>query len=88
MAGMSLVAVLGAVMMIEMLYHVTLNADNGPIKNLFGVAVDTTAPTGWLLGLALLAAGAFGFWRSKPAFQQAWGDVNMEIEAAIRRAEA
>ncbi|MGB6054027.1 MAG: branched-chain amino acid ABC transporter permease [Burkholderiaceae bacterium] len=85
---MALIAGLGVVMMIEMLYHLTLNSANGPMKNLFGVAVDTTAAGGWLVALALLAAGAFGFWRMRPAFGQAWGEANMEIEDAIRRAAA
>ncbi|MGB7479992.1 MAG: branched-chain amino acid ABC transporter permease [Burkholderiaceae bacterium] len=85
---MTLIACLGVVMMIEMLYHLTLNSASGPMKNLFGVAVDTTAPGGWLVALALLAVGAFGFWRTRPAFSQAWGEANMEIEDAIRRAAA
>jgi branched-chain amino acid transport system permease protein len=83
-----LLGALGVVMMIEMLYHITLNAANGPMKQLFGFAVDTTAPTGWLIALALLVVGGFGFWRTRPAFQQVWGEVNMEIEDANRRAEA
>jgi len=86
--AMALVALVGVVMMIEMLYHVTLNAASGPMKELLGFAVDTTAPTGWLIALVLLAAGAFGFWRTKSAFQKAWSEVNVEIEDMIRRAEA
>ncbi len=84
----ALVALLGVVIAVEMLYHVTLNSANGPMKALFGFAVDTTAPTGWLIAAALLAAGGIGFWRTKPAFQQAWGAVNGEIEQMIRRAAA
>lgn len=85
---MALVAGLGVVMMIEMLYHITLNLANGPIKQLFGFAVDTTAPAGWLIALGLFVVGALGFWRTRPAFRQTWSEVNMEIEDAIRRAEA
>jgi branched-chain amino acid transport system permease protein len=84
----ALLGLLGVVMMIEMLYHITLNSANGPMKQLFGFAVDTTAPTGWLIALTLLVIGGFGFWRTRPAFQQVWGEVNMEIEDANRRAEA
>jgi len=85
---MTLIASLGAVLMIEMLYHLTLDFTTGPMKNLFGVAVDTTKAGGWLVALALLAVGAFGFWRVRPAFRQVWGEANMEIEDAIRRAAA
>lgn len=84
----ALIALLGVVMAIEMLYHITLNIANGPIKELFGFAIDTTAPAGWLIALGLVVIGGFVFWRTKPAFQQVWGEVNMEIQDAIRRAEA
>lgn len=84
----ALIALLGVVMAIEMLYHITLNIANGPIKELFGFAIDTTAPAGWLIALGLVVIGGFVFWRAKPAFQQVWGEVNMEIQDAIRRAEA
>ncbi len=85
MAG---VALLGIVMMIEMLYHLTLEAANGTDMKLFGFAVDTAAPSGWFAAAVLLAVGGFGFWQARKSFQQAWGDVNTEIEELIRREQA
>ena len=53
-------------MMIEMLYHLTLNSANGPMKQLFGFAVDTTAADRladrrW----RCWRSGALGFWRTQ-----------------------
>ncbi|HJV84057.1 MAG TPA: branched-chain amino acid ABC transporter permease [Noviherbaspirillum sp.] len=85
MAG---VALFGIVMMIEMLYHLTLDAANGTEMKLFGFTVDTAAPSGWFAAAVLLAVGGFGFWHARKSFQQAWGDVNSEIEELIRREQA
>jgi branched-chain amino acid transport system permease protein len=82
------VGLVGVVMVIEMLYHLTLEAVNGTEMKLFGVMVDTAAPTAWLIAASLLAVGGLSFWKTKKAFQQVWGDVNTEIEDLIRRAEA
>ncbi|OGS93285.1 MAG: ABC transporter permease [Gallionellales bacterium RBG_16_56_9] len=81
----ALIGLVGIIMMVEMLYHITLNLATGPIKQLFGFAVDTTAPTGWLIAVALLVIGALGFWRTTASFQKVWGEVNIEIEDMVRR---
>jgi branched-chain amino acid transport system permease protein len=85
---MAAVALLGVVMVVEMLYHLTLESVNGTTMKLFGFMVDTVAPSGWFAAAVLLAIGAFGFCHAKRAFQQAWGEVNTEIEDMIRRGQA
>jgi len=85
---MAALALLGVIIAIEMLYHITLNIASGPIKQLFGFAIDTTAPTGWIVALLLLLLGGYGFLRTRLNFKKAWGEVNVEIQDAIRRAEA
>jgi branched-chain amino acid transport system permease protein len=84
----ALVAMSGVVIMIEMLYHLTLESANGSVMQLGGYAVDTLAPTGWLVGSALLALGLLAFRFAKGPFQQAWGEANTEIEELIRKAQA
>jgi branched-chain amino acid transport system permease protein len=84
----SLVALVGVVMIIEMLYHLTLESSNGTVMKLFGMQVDTAAVTGWLIALALIALGGFLFIRARPAFRQAWDEANLEIEEMIRKEHA
>lgn len=88
MIAATLLACVGGVMVIEMLYHLTLESANGTVMRLFGAEVDTAAPTGWLIALALIAVGALMFWRGRPAFQQAWDRANLEIEELIRKEHA
>jgi len=87
-SAMGLVALFGLILIVEMLYHLTLESANGTEMKLFGFMVDTAAPSGWFVALTILAIGAYGFWHARKSFKQAWGEVNSEIEDLIRRAEA
>jgi len=87
-SAMAIVACVGIVMAIEMLYHLTLEAANGTEMKLFGFMIDTAAPSGWFVAATVFAIGAYGFWHARKSFKQAWGEVNTEIEDLIRRAEA
>ncbi|HZW23112.1 branched-chain amino acid ABC transporter permease [Noviherbaspirillum sp.] len=87
-SAMALVALVGLIMVVEMLYHLTLESANGTEMKLFGFMVDTAAATPWGVALAILAIGAAGFWHTRKSFKHAWGEVNTEIEDMIRRAEA
>jgi branched-chain amino acid transport system permease protein len=85
---MSIIALLGVVIAVEMLYHLTLGSANGTVMKLFGQTVDTAKPYGWLVAAILLTLGGYGSLRTKVAFQQVWGEVNTEIEDQVRRAQA
>jgi branched-chain amino acid transport system permease protein len=76
----ALIAISGAIVLIEMLYHWSLEAVNNPAMSIFGVAIDTARPTGWLAGAALLLLGALSFRLTQPPFAHAWGEANAEIE--------
>lgn len=84
----ALIAVSGAIVLIEMLYHWSLEAVNNPAMSIFGVAIDTARPTGWLAGAALLLLGALSFRLTQPPFAQAWGEANAEIERLEARRPA
>jgi len=88
MVAATLIASVGGVMVIEMLYHLTLESANGTVMRLFGAEVDTAGVTGWLIALLLVAIGALMFWRGRPAFRQAWDQANLEIEELIRKEHA
>lgn len=84
----ALVALIGIVMGVEMLYHLTLESMNGSEMKLFGFMVDTAAPSGWVVAATLVIIGGFGFWRTRKGFARVWGEVSSEIEDLIRRAAA
>lgn len=80
-----LVALVGLVMGVEMLYHLTLDAARGPLMKLFYTTVDTKAFGAWSIALALLLAGGLGLRLSRPSFARVWSEVNSEIEEQIRK---
>ncbi|MBY0238693.1 MAG: branched-chain amino acid ABC transporter permease [Burkholderiaceae bacterium] len=80
-----LVGIAGLVLAIEMTYHVTQDASNGPEKKLFGVLVDTHAAGPWLLAGALVAAALLGWRLARPGFVQAWDAAGAVMADTIRR---
>jgi len=84
----SLIALTGVVAMVEMMYHRALDSDNGPVMKLLFWDVDTQATMPWGIAIVLLIIGAAGARMVKPGFQRVWGDVSIEIEDAMRRADA
>ena len=83
-----LLALTGAAAMIEMLYHLQLNAALGPKMAFLGVTLDAQAAASWVGAVALLALGAALFeWRRR-SFSREWGTIAEEIEHEIKRREA
>jgi branched-chain amino acid transport system permease protein len=75
----------GLIILIEMLYHLTLESAMGTDMALFGQQVDTAALWGWLTGGLLFLLGLFVFLMIRPRFVVAWDDVNAEIEKSMAR---
>ena len=80
--------VVGAAALIEMIYHIQLNAAMGPTLNFFGVALDTSGVGSWLGALAILAVGLGALEVARRRFVRVWGRAQEEIEAEIKRREA
>jgi branched-chain amino acid transport system permease protein len=74
----------GAVMLIELMYHVTLNVGQGDRVRLFGFLFDTTRAGTWVFATSVfLAAGAaFEYYRRR--FKEQWDAVQVEIEDWVR----
>jgi branched-chain amino acid transport system permease protein len=53
----ALLALLGAVGMVEMTYHLQRNAAAGPQLPFFGITLDTSAPASWWGAALVLLAG-------------------------------
>ena len=86
--GASLLALAGAAAMIEMLYHLQLNAALGPKMGFLGLTLDAQNPASWTVAALVLGAGAALFeWRRR-GFGRDWGLIAEEIEAEIKRREA
>ncbi|MDD2846102.1 MAG: branched-chain amino acid ABC transporter permease [Rhodoferax sp.] len=83
-----LVAVLGAACMVEMTYHLQLNAAVGPKLDFMGATLNATAPASWFgAGLVLLTGlGLFELCRRQ--FVRQWSTLQEDIEHQIQRGEA
>ena len=79
------IGLLGLIILIELLYHLTLESAMGTEMRLFGQVVDTAAASGWLIGLVLWLVGLAGFLLFRSRFLAVWGDVNAEIEKSAVR---
>jgi branched-chain amino acid transport system permease protein len=53
---------IGGVLLIELGYQIGLKSSEGPIRILFGIAVNSLSPLPWLVGLALAMGGFCGLW--------------------------
>jgi branched-chain amino acid transport system permease protein len=82
----TIVAVAGAIVIVEMLYFRALDSANGTTMKLFGYAVDTATAQGWLFGAAVFIVGIIGFVLVLKPFRKAWDDANIEIEEQIAKA--
>jgi branched-chain amino acid transport system permease protein len=80
--------VVGAAALIEMIYHIQLNAAMGPNLNFFGVTLDTSGTASWLIAAAILAVGLGALEVARRRFVRVWGRAQEEIEVEIKRREA
>ena len=83
-----LLAFAGAAAMIEMLYHLQLDAALGSQLRFLGMELNTAAPGVWAAALAVTLAGlvVFNFFRRR--FAAKWGETQESIEKEIKRREA
>lgn len=84
----TLIALAGLIMSIEMLYQLSLESMQNPVITLLGFQVNSAAPASWGISLSCILVGAIGFILFKAPFQKISGEVNTEIEEAMRRAQA
>ncbi|NDZ16460.1 branched-chain amino acid ABC transporter permease [Variovorax sp. WS11] len=81
------VMVVGAAALVEMIYHIQLNAAVGPKLNFMGVELDTSSVASWAgAGVLLMVGLALVEW-ARRRFATAWGHAQEEIEAEIKRRE-
>lgn len=84
----ALVAIFGAAAMVEMLYHLQLNAALGPVLPFMGMKLDATSLSSWL-GAGLVTAVGLGLFEMvRRRYVRQWSDIQEAVEKDIKRAEA
>ena len=87
LGGTALVMLAGAAAMIEMLYHLQINAALGPKLQFFGVTLDAQGVDAWFGAAFLLFTGMAMFEVARRHFRAQWGVIQEEIEKEIKRRE-
>jgi len=88
LGGAGATLLLGVAAMIEMVYHVQLNAALGPQMTFLGATLDTGRFDTWFGAAFVLLTGAGLFELARRVFVHEWGETQAEIEKEIKRREA
>jgi len=78
----------GAGALVEMIYHLQLNAANGPELPFAGWVLNTDRGSTWGVSLALLSVGLAVFETVRRRFALVWGDIQTEMAQAQPAKEA
>ena len=88
LAVTALVALLGAAAMIEMVYHLQLNAALGPDMNFMGMPLNARGINSWFGAGFVLLTGIGLFELCRRQYLREWGEIQQDIEKEIKRREA
>ncbi len=83
----SLPMALGFAALIEMVYHMQLNAATGPELSFLGIPLSIASAASWIGCVALAGVGIAVFEAARRRYARQWGEVQGEIEATIRAKE-
>jgi branched-chain amino acid transport system permease protein len=83
LAAAALAALAGAAALIEMLYHLQLNATVGPELRFMGLTLNAAQIGHWLGAALVFVAGLGCFALARRSFQRRWHCIQAEIEADI-----
>ena len=81
------VTFVGVAAIIEMVYHIQLNEALGSTLKFMGVELDTKSVASWVGAVVTAVVGLIPFELTRRRFAHRWGEVQGEIEAAIRARE-
>ncbi len=88
LAGTAATVLLGAAVMIEMVYHLQLNEALGPNMKFLGATVNAKGFDAWFGACFILVVGLVMFEVVRRQFVREWGTAQEEIEREIKRREA
>ena len=84
----AMVVLLGAACMIEMVYHLQLNAALGPELKFLGATLDSKGLNSWFGAAFVMLTGLGLFEVCRRQFAMEWGQIQEDIEKEIKRREA
>jgi branched-chain amino acid transport system permease protein len=84
----ALAALLGAAAMIEMVYHLKLNAALGPEMTFLGVHLNAQGVNSWFGAAFFMLTGIGLFELVRRQFARHWGEIQEAIEKEVKRREA
>jgi branched-chain amino acid transport system permease protein len=88
LGGAGATLLLGVAAVIEMVYHVQLNAALGPQMKFLGATLNTGSADTWFGVVFVMVTGAGLFELARRVFVHEWGETQAEIEKEIKRREA
>ncbi len=88
LAVTALIALVGAAAMIEMVYHLQLNAALGPELKFMGATLNAKGLNSWFGSGFVMATGLFLFEVARRQFVREWGEIQEYFEKEIKRREA
>lgn len=88
LGGAGATLLLGVAAVIEMVYHVQLNAALGPEMKFLGATLNTGSADTWFGVVFVMITGAGLFELARRVFVREWGETQAEIEKEIKRREA
>jgi len=83
-----LTLLLGAAVMIEMIYHLQLNIALGPHLQFLGITLNAHAPDHWFGAAFVTLTGLGLFELVRRHYVREWGQIQEDIEKEIKRREA
>jgi branched-chain amino acid transport system permease protein len=86
--GTALVILVGAGAMIEMVYHLQLNAALGNELEFMGATLNAKGLNSWFGSVFVLVTGLGLFELARRQFVHDWGEIQTDIEKEIKRREA
>jgi branched-chain amino acid transport system permease protein len=87
LAVTALVALLGAATMIEMVYHLQLNAALGPKLTFLGASLDAKGLNSWFGAGFVMLTGIALFELVRRHYVRQWGEIQAFIEKEVKRRE-
>lgn len=88
LAVTALIVLLGAACMIEMVYHLKLNAALGPELKFLGATLNAKGLTAWFGSGFVMLTGLGLFEVTRRHFVRQWGEIQEYIEKEMKRREA